>query len=219
MQCRVQPCTCSPQPDTPNTRSAALRFAPFAQPGQARRLTDAAPHCPTLSIPNIPPSPITRKCRAEYSPALAPLNLAARATNKPLNSARQSLHSLHFRYAFIPLRRKTLFSGKETAVGASLLLAQPHARGSSNPAKPHLTPEARKPPPQRPVTSASQPLLPTQRSGSAAQHCVHELVRTVTLALHCYTMPAHQFASPHQRIVFSAPLRLAEPSLHPDSAA
>ena len=27
-------------------QSAALRFAPFAQPGQARRPTDAGPHCP-----------------------------------------------------------------------------------------------------------------------------------------------------------------------------
>ncbi|MEI6758801.1 MAG: hypothetical protein FDX18_10590 [Chlorobium sp.] len=43
-----------------------------------------------------PASPHTRKCSAEYSPALAHLNPTTRATNKPLNSARQSLHSLHF---------------------------------------------------------------------------------------------------------------------------
>ena len=46
--------------------------------------------------PTIPPSPTTRKCSAEYSPALAHLNPTTRITNKPLNSARQSLHSLHF---------------------------------------------------------------------------------------------------------------------------
>jgi len=50
----------------------------------------------------IPPTPTTqlrlstRKCSAEYSPALAHLNPTTRTTNKPLNSARQSLHSLHF---------------------------------------------------------------------------------------------------------------------------
>ena len=61
---------------------AALRFAPFAQPAQFH--------------PTIPPSTTTRKCSAEYSPALAHLNPTTRVTNKPLNSARQSLHSLHF---------------------------------------------------------------------------------------------------------------------------
>jgi hypothetical protein len=51
------------------------------------------------SLPNAQaqsPSPTTRKCSAEYSPALAHFNPTAKATNKPLNSARQSLHSLHF---------------------------------------------------------------------------------------------------------------------------
>jgi len=50
------------------------------------------------SLPNAQaqsPSPTTRKCRAEYSPALAHLNPTTKAKNKPLNSARQSLHSLH----------------------------------------------------------------------------------------------------------------------------
>ena len=37
-----------------------------------------------------------RKCSAEYSPALAHLKPTTRTTNKPLNSARQSLHSRHF---------------------------------------------------------------------------------------------------------------------------
>ena len=50
-------------------------------------------------VPDTQPShrhPTTRKCSAGYSPALAPLKPTTRATNKPLNSARQSLHSLHF---------------------------------------------------------------------------------------------------------------------------
>ena len=73
-------------------------------------------------VPDTQPShrhPITRKCSAGYSPALAHLNPTTRATNKPLNSARQSLHSLHLRYAFMPLRRKALFSGKEQPTGAA----------------------------------------------------------------------------------------------------
>ncbi len=79
-----------------------------------------------------------------------------------------------------------------------------HDNGRSNPASSAPAPEARKPPPQRHVPSASNPLLPPQRSGSAAQHGVHEPVRTVTFALHCYPMPAHLFASPHQRTAFSS---------------
>ena len=61
-----------------------------------------APHSSSLRLRSLPnaqaqsPSPITRKCSAEYSPALAHLNPTTRATSKPLNSARQSLHSLHF---------------------------------------------------------------------------------------------------------------------------
>jgi len=73
------------QPGPSNPTSTALRFAPFAQPAQFH---------PT--IPPIPPSPTPRKCSAEYSPALAHLNPTARPTSKPLNSARPSLHSLHF---------------------------------------------------------------------------------------------------------------------------
>jgi hypothetical protein len=61
-----------------------------------------APHSASLRLRSQPdtqaqsPSPTTRKCSAEYSPALAHLNLTTRTTNKPLNSARHSLHSLHF---------------------------------------------------------------------------------------------------------------------------
>ena len=89
------------QSDTHNSTGAALRFAPFAQPAQFH--------------PTIPPSPITRKCSAEYSPALAHLNPTTRATSKPLNSAHQSLHFASLRYAFIPLSRSALFSGKESS--------------------------------------------------------------------------------------------------------
>jgi|GEM_PF-772126 len=70
------------QPGPSNPTSTALRFAPFAQLAQFH--------------PTIPPSPTPRKCSAEYSPALAHLKPTSSATNKPLNSARQSLHSLHF---------------------------------------------------------------------------------------------------------------------------
>ena len=69
-------------------------------------------------VPDTQPShrhPTTRKCSAEYSPALAHLNPTTRATSKPLNSAHQSLHFASLRYAFIPLSRSALFSGKESS--------------------------------------------------------------------------------------------------------
>ena len=81
-----------PRP-TPNPTSAALRFAPFAQPTGRTNPTDTTPPSPTRPHP----APThTRKCSAEYNPALAHLNPTAKATSKPLNSARHSLHSLHF---------------------------------------------------------------------------------------------------------------------------
>ena len=79
--------------------SAALRSAPLRlrhlyrtpKPNRSRLAQ------PDPSSPQPPGSrPITRKCSAEYSPALAHLNPITRATSKPLNSARQSLRSLHF---------------------------------------------------------------------------------------------------------------------------
>ena len=77
----------------------AERCSPLRSVCAVRPSARANRRRPALSAtlqPTIPPSPITRKCRAGYSPALAHLNPTARATNKPLNSTRQSLRSLHF---------------------------------------------------------------------------------------------------------------------------
>jgi hypothetical protein len=95
------------QPDIPNSteaqHSASLRLrslpgaqAQPTQPARCQSSTDAAPHSPPRPHPDHPAPTHHRKCSAEYSPALAHLNPTTRTTNKPLNSARQSLHSLHF---------------------------------------------------------------------------------------------------------------------------
>ena len=82
---------------------------------------------PALSAtlqPTIPPSPITRKCRAGYSPALAHLNPTARATNKPLNSTRQSLRSLHFTSLRVHCAQSvSAVQRKRTLIGAALRFA------------------------------------------------------------------------------------------------
>ena len=98
------------RPDRPALHHAEQRTTLSAAPSACHLATLNSPAHRSTSldrsfmkrpslVPDTQPShrhPTTRKCSAGYSPALAPLKPTTRATNKPLNSARQSLHSLHF---------------------------------------------------------------------------------------------------------------------------
>ena len=134
--------------------SASLRLrSPVKRPSQPIQ------PC-TLSATLHHPAPThTRKCSAEYSPALAPLNPTTRLTNKPLNSARPSLHSLHSLH-FVTLSFRNVGNAvqrQRTCIGAVLsaslrLPYPPDAQAQPTqlrPARPSPRPPGSDPHPQR----------------------------------------------------------------------
>ena len=175
------------------------------------------PHCPRSLTTQLRLS--IRKCSAGYSPALAPLNPDCQIHKQTAQQRPTVAPFASLRYAFIPLRRKALFSGKETAVGASLSLAQPTTTAEAT--LPALHPRP-KPESLRHSATYLQPATHScLLSALAPLHSMAFMSRCAPSLLPCIATQCPRTCSLRliNALLFLPGLRLDEPSPNPDRAA